>query len=82
VYPNPFNANFQISLNIKEELSPIKIDIISLTGRTVESKIIYPSSLGYNSISMRMDNNHASGSYFLRIKKGNNLISKKVILLK
>ena len=82
LYPNPFNSNFQISLNIDKELGPIKIDVISLIGRTVESKIIYPSSLGFTTISMEMDNTHASGTYFLKITMGNNLISEKVLLLK
>ena len=82
VYPNPFNSSFTISLNIDRKLMPIKIDIVSLTGRTIKSKTVYPSSLGQINIKMGLDNTNASGYYFLKVTKGARMFSKKLLFLK
>ena len=82
VYPNPFNSSFTISLNIDRKLMPIKIDIVSLTGRTIKSKTVYPSSLGQINIKMGLDNTSASGYYFLKVTKGAKMFSKKLLFLK
>ncbi len=82
MYPNPFNSSFTISLNIDRKLMPIKIDIVSLTGRTIKSKTVYPSSLGQINIKMGLDNTNASGYYFLKVTKGAKMFSKKLLFLK
>ena len=61
---------------------PMKIDIVSLTGRTIKSKIVYPSSLGQINIKMELDNTSASGYYFLTVTKGAKMFSKKLLFLK
>ena len=61
---------------------PVKIDIVSLTGRTIRSKTVYPISLGQINIKMGLDNTIASGYYFLKVTKGSKIFSKKLLFLK
>ena len=82
IYPNPFNSNFKISLDIHDNLEQFRIDLVSLTGRTILSKTVIPSSFGIISIPMNIDKTYASGTYFIRIIKNNTAISKKILLLK
>ncbi|MFL2997991.1 MAG: CotH kinase family protein [Candidatus Neomarinimicrobiota bacterium] len=82
IYPNPFNSNFKINLNIHDISDQVRIDLISITGRNLLSKIINPSSVGTLIIPMHIDASYASGTYFLKIINNNMVISKKIILLK
>ena len=82
IYPNPFNSNFKISLDIHDDLGKFRVDLVSLTGRTILSKTVIPSFSGTITIPMNIDNTYASGTYFIRIIGDNSAISKKIILLK
>ena len=82
VYPNPFNSNFKISLDVYDDLDEFRIDLISITGRTILSKTVLPYSSGTIIVPMNIDKTYASGTYFLRIIKNNTATSKKIILLK
>ena len=82
IYPNPFNSNFKISLDIHDELGKFRVDLVSLTGRTILSKTVIPSFSGTITIPMNIDKTYASGTYFIRIIGDNTAISKKIILLK
>ena len=82
IYPNPFNSNFKISLDIHDDLGKFRVDLVSLTGRTILSKTVIPSFSGTITIPMNIDKTYASGTYFIRIIGDNIAISKKIILLK
>ena len=82
IYPNPFNSNFKISLDIHDDLGKFRVDLVSLTGRTILSKTGIPSFSGTITIPMNIDKTFASGTYFIRIIGDNTAISKKIILLK
>ena len=82
IYPNPFNSNFKISLDIHDDLGKFRVDLVSLTGRTILSKTVIPSFSGTITIPMNIDKTFASGTYFIRIIGDNTAISKKIILLK
>ena len=82
VYPNPFNSNFVISLDVYNNFEKFKVDLVSLMGRTILSKTIIPSSSGTLTIPINMDKTYASGTYLVRIKGNNTSITKKIILLK
>ena len=82
IYPNPFNSNFKISLDIHDDLGKFRVDLVSLTGRTILSKTVIPSFSGTITIPMNIDKTYASGTYFIRIIGDNTAISKKIILLK
>ena len=82
IYPNPFNSNFKISLDIPDDLGKFRVDLVSLTGRTILSKTVIPSFSGTITIPMNIDKTFASGTYFIRIIGDNTAISKKIILLK
>ena len=82
IYPNPFNSNFKISLDIHDDLGKFRVDLVSLTGRTILSKTVIPSFSGTITIPMNSDKTYASGTYFIRIIGDNTAISKKIILLK
>ena len=82
IYPNPFNSNFKISLDIHDDLGKFRVDLVSLTGRTILSKTVIPTFSGTITIPMNIDKTFASGTYFIRIIGDNTAISKKIILLK
>ncbi len=82
IYPNPFNSNFKIRLDIHDDLGKFRVDLVSLTGRTILSKTVIPSFSGTITIPMNIDKTFASGTYFIRIIGDNTAISKKIILLK
>ena len=82
VYPNPFNSNFVISLDVHNNFEKFKVDLVSLMGRTILSKTVIPASSGTLTIPMNMDQIYASGTYLVRIKGNNTSITKKIIMLK
>ena len=82
VYPNPFNSNFKISLDVYDDSEQFRIDLVSITGKTILSKTVFPSSSGTIIVPMNIDKTYASGTYFIRIIKNSTTISKKIILLK
>ena len=81
-FNNYSKSILNLLLNIDEKLMPVKIDIVSLTGRTIRSKTVYPTSLGQINIKMGLDNTSASGYYFLKVTKGAKMYSKKLLFLK
>lgn len=73
VYPNP--ANTLIYFNSPEQIQWESVELIDLSGRTV-SKIEYPTE---NRIDIK---NVSSGIYFVRFKKSNKFVIKKVDVIK
>ena len=79
-YPNPFNPSTIISFSLPSR-SEVRMDIIDLLGRTVETLELGEQSAGdhqleYNASGM------ASGVYFYRIQTSFGAQSRKMMLLK
>ncbi len=82
VFPNPFakyiNVNFELSQNID-----VVIDLISITGKESKELINKPNcQKGNYNYKVSVPQNFAEGNYLLKIKAGNNVIVKKLILKK
>mgnify|MGYP004037559273 CR=1 FL=1 len=58
------------------------IDLVSLTGWKILSKTVLSSSSANIIVPININKKYGLGTYFIRIMKNNNAISKKIILLK
>ena len=80
IYPNPFNPNTTVEFYI-DKPGKVKIQIYSLDGKNVMTLKNSFLNIGkhYETINM---SNRPSGIYLLSIIKGNEKITKKIVLLK
>ncbi len=79
-YPNPFNAITVISWQLAVG-SPIRLSIYDLTGREVTELVNEQQPAGHHAIEFDATN-LASGIYLYRLKAGNFIHSRKMLLLK
>ena len=82
LYPNPFNSDLKLDLYINEPINELRMDLISLTGQIMVSKVIKLTGTGHLKIPIDFKNRFASGCYLLRIKGLEKMITRKVIYLK
>jgi len=84
-YPNPFNPSTTIEYIIPNN-SFVSLEIYNITGREIRTLVNTQQSVGTNVVvwdgKNRQGNTAASGMYLYRIKAGNNIAVKKMILLK
>jgi histidinol-phosphate aminotransferase len=84
-YPNPFNSstNIRVLLPIS---APLKLEIFDIQGRVVKTLVDRIMGAGEHSFvwngTNRSGHSVSSGSYFYRLTSGDNVITKKMILLK
>ena len=80
LYPNPFNPEVTIQVNVREP-GELNIDIFNLSGRRV--KTLANSTIGVGSYSFKWDSsNNSSGMYFFKLTIGETVMIKKALLLK
>ncbi len=79
-YPNPFNPVTQISYRLSEP-SPVRLSVYTLGGRHVETLVDETQFTGSYTVSFRADH-LSSGIYIYRLHAGNQVRSKRMILLK
>ena len=70
VYPNPNNGNFTVQANNKFD----ELEIIDISGKIIYKTISTDNNLFSVSINLE------SGMYFLRLKKGNEIVSAPLII--
>ena len=84
-YPNPFNPTTTISYALPSA-AHVKIAVYDLLGRQIRTLTDGVQNAGGHSVVWNGDNNFgnqvSSGTYLYRIEAGNNVITKKMILLK
>lgn len=79
IYPNPTVDKAVISFSRITDLSPIKIEILDITGDLMETIQIAGEDL---SIIQRIDlSDLASGTYYLKIIRGNQSLTEKIVKL-
>lgn len=79
-YPNPFNAAVNIKVNITQQ-SDVKLFVYNLLGQKIET--VYAGRLHAGEKTFYFDaGNFSSGVYFVTLFTENNLISKKILLMK
>ena len=80
LYPNPFNPEVTIQVNVGEP-GELNIDIFNLSGRRV--KTLVNSTIGVGSYSFKWDSsNNPSGMYFFKLTIGETVMIRKALLLK
>jgi len=79
IYPNPSNGNFNISYQVKQK-SKVNISIFSIDGKLIKSLLSEQKEQGiYN---LNISESLKQGSYFIKISNQNNLVIKKIIIIK
>ncbi len=76
VFPNPTNGQFEISFENESEV-PIELEIVNIMGRLIHSSGIPAGSKG---ISFQEDSKLDNGLYFIRFKRNNASIVKKILV--
>ncbi len=79
-YPNPFNPSTTIHYSIPEQ-STVTLEIFDVLGRRVKVLVREHKNAGNYKIEFRSQN-LSSGIYFYRIKAGDFIDTKKMILLR
>lgn len=79
-YPNPFNPTTKICYQIPTS-SNVKITVYDLLGNEVAELVNENKNAGYHEVDFNA-NKLSSGVYFYRLKMGNFIQSKKMILLR
>ncbi len=84
-YPNPFNPSTRISYFLPNATN-VKVLIYDILGREVKSLVNDYQASGTHNVVWNGDNNFggkvASGVYIYRVVAGNNIATKKMVLLK
>ncbi len=79
-YPNPFNPTTMINFSLPAT-NNVQLTIYNILGQKVATLINQKMSAGSHSISFDASR-LASGMYIYRLKAGNNVSEKKMILIK
>ncbi len=79
-YPNPFNPSTKISFSLKEA-GHVKLEIINLLGQVVTILQNGNMNSGKHQLTFNAGN-LSGGCYFYRLTAGNNIFTKKMMLLK
>jgi len=84
-YPNPFNPETTISYDISKQ-GKVSVDIFNLKGQKVKSLLNEIQEAGQHKIIWQGDNEAgkkvSSGTYFFKVKSGEEEIVKKMLLMK
>lgn len=87
IYPNPFNPQTTIALNLTEtdKQNPVSVEVYNVKGQLVKTlvnnEIIANNSLVWDGTD-NAGNNTSSGMYFAKVKTNSSDITKKMLLLK
>ena len=79
VFPNPFNSSISIQFSIVDD--PIQLEIMDLTGRSVETLVDGNLGSGLHEVK-RNAGNQPSGLYFVKMTADDQVETKKIIYLK
>lgn len=79
-YPNPFNPSTDIKVSLKQA-GEVRLKIYNVLGQLVNVVAEGYKPAGEYIYNVNM-NKFASGVYFYRLQEGNNVITKKMMLLK
>ncbi len=80
-FPNPFNGEVQLELQIPERIH-VLVRLYDIAGRTVETLLDEELSAGVHSLEWRDHDEHAAGMYLLRVSSGDFRTTRKIVLLK
>ena len=79
-YPNPFNPTTKIAYSVPKE-SKVKLEIFDILGRSVETLVNQVQKAGNYSIEFNATK-LTSGIYFYRLSSPEQMVTKKMLLMK
>jgi hypothetical protein len=79
-FPNPFNPVTRISYEIPTDVI-VSLKIYDISGREIKQLLNEKQNAGYYSVIFNGEN-FSSGIYLYRLIAGNNIVTKKMILIK
>ena len=80
-YPNPFNPTTTIKFSLMDNQNNLHLSIYDIRGRLVEN--IHSGSMNYGYHTFKWDaSRFSSGIYFVHMVAGENILTKKITLLK
>ncbi len=79
-YPNPFNPTTEIHFALPRDAN-VKIEVFSVRGRQVTTVVNQPMKSGHHSVTWD-GRTFASGTYFYRIRAGDFVAVRKMVLLR
>ena len=77
-YPNPFANNTVISLDLLKT-EDVSITVIDVLGRVISTNTYNKVSTGKHEFELASNNFNAAGTYFVKVKIGDDLIVKSII---
>ena len=80
-YPNPFNPTTTIAYNLPLNTNNLIINIYDINGRLVKKLHQGSQFKGQHKVTWNAEN-FSSGVYFLKLKADNEILTKKIILIK
>jgi hypothetical protein len=79
-YPNPFNPSTRITYQIPNA-GHVSLKVYDMLGREVSTLVNNEQNAGYHEV-MFNGSRLSSGIYFCRMQAGNNMLTKKMVLMK
>ncbi len=79
-YPNPFNPSTNISYSVTKS-SEVTLQVFDITGRLIGTLVREPKTVGSYNVSFDASN-LSSGVYIYRLQIGNQILTKKMTLIK
>lgn len=79
-YPNPFNPTTNITFGLPESGS-VRLDVYNVMGQRVATLVNDQKPAGYHTVTFDASR-LASGTYLYRLQTGNQVITKKLMLVK
>jgi len=79
-YPNPFNAQTTIEFNLHDDCD-VRLDVYNLKGQRVDMIVDGRLSAGQHTVIWDASQ-YASGFYFYKLIAGDNVFTKRMMLLK
>lgn len=79
-YPNPFNPTTEIAFSISKQM-PVNLEVYNVQGQSVETVVNEELSAGSYSYSFNA-RNLPSGVYYCKLQSGNEIQTRKMVLLK
>ena len=80
-YPNPFNPSTTIEYAVPVGISNLNLSLYDMHGRLVKTFLDGPHQAGYFSFTLT-SNNLNSGIYIIKLLTENNIITKKITVIK
>jgi hypothetical protein len=79
-YPNPFNPSTEITFAVPVA-SPVRLEVFDVLGRHVSTLVNELKQVGEHSVSFDASN-LATGMYVYRLTAGDQVLAKKMMILK